>query len=176
MTGGDRLSFEKLSENRENNSNSNQGNKASSTGVNSAGGESVATEGNSSSESRIRSVPRQPFAKVDRIASESPAEEAGMKVGDLVTLFGSVNANNHNRLRALAKLVPEVAGQGGTIQLVVLRSRTDGIQNMDYEDETKWETHTLSLRPRPFSGRGLLGCRRRAALRRPAPPGARERP
>jgi len=28
----------------------------------------------------------------------------------------------------------------------------------EYGDETKWERLALSLRPRPFAGRGLLGC------------------
>ncbi len=158
VAGGERLSFENLSQNRDDTSNSDKGHKASSVEVNSSRAESVPTEGNRGDDSRIPSVPRRPFAKVDGIASESPAEEAGMKVGDLVTLFGSVNADNHNRLRTLAKLVPHVAGQGGSIQLVVLRSRDGGIHNTDYEDETKWESHALSLRPRPFSGRGLLGC------------------
>ena len=101
---------------------------------------------------------KRPFAKVNGIANESPAEEAGMKVGDLVTMFGSLDVHNNNRLRALAKLVPEVASERGSIRLQVLRPKSVESANTDFEDDTQWERLTLSLRPRPFSGRGLLGC------------------
>lgn len=159
VAGGDRLRFENLSQNRE---------ISDGTDTNSSTPVSPARNSSSSSslptasgdESRITvSSPPCPFAKVDGIVKESPAEEAGLQVGDLVTQFGSLHVKNHEQLRALAKFVPEVAGEGGTIQLVMLRQLGDSErQNTDYDDETKWEKLKLSLRPRPFSGRGLLGC------------------
>jgi len=158
VAGGDRLRFDNLSRNRDasNSTASNTGTTSSSTRT---GG--ITTESSNSinrpSTSGDGSGPKRPFAKVDGIAKESPAESAGMKVGDLVTLFGTLHAHNNDRLRALAKLVPQVAAERGTIQLVVLRRLSSG-HNTDYDDENKWETLTLSLRPRPFSGRGLLGC------------------
>ena len=187
VAGGDNLRFEDLSHNREKNSNSTP---ASYTriGDNSAGGGPIATENNVSSSSSSSSsnlpttasgdgsgtsdAPQPPFAKVDGIAKESPAEDSGMQVGDLVTQFGYLHAQNNERLRAMSILVPEVAGEGGAIQLVVLRRRRRSSSSSssssssagqpgddtDYEDETKWEKLALSLRPRPFSGRGLLGC------------------
>uniref|UniRef100_A0A7S0UFW8 Nas2 N-terminal domain-containing protein n=1 Tax=Pseudo-nitzschia delicatissima TaxID=44447 RepID=A0A7S0UFW8_9STRA len=158
VAGGDNLSFENLSQNRDN-SNSTESTQATSTSVATENSSNNSLPNSSMNGSGSAVAPRRlPFAKINGIASESPAEESGMKVGDLVAVFGSVNAENHNRLRALAKLVPEVAGEGRTIQLVVLRSRNDEHENTDFDDETKWENHTLSLRPRPFSGRGLLGC------------------
>ncbi len=158
VAGGNSLSFENLSQNRDN-SNSTESTQASSTSVTRENSSNNNLPNSSANGSGSAVAPRRlPFAKINGIASESPAEESGMKVGDLVTVFGSVNADNHNRLRALAKLVPEVAGEGGTIQLAVLRSRNGEQENTDFDDETKWENHTLSLRPRPFSGRGLLGC------------------
>ena len=160
VAGGDNLRFENLSQNRES-PNSTSSTQSATTSDISASHKPAAT-GNSNStlpESLGHEPLRRPFAKVNGIASESPAEDAGMKVGDLVTLFGSLHFDNSDRLRALAKLVPEVAGEGGTIKLAVLRPRAaEGENNTDFEDETKWEKLTLSLRPRPFSGRGLLGC------------------
>ena len=185
VTGGDRLSFEDLSRNRHDTNNKSTAAAPSKPGNNSSSSNNSSSNNNqSSNESSIgnRSLPegddptgppqqRRPFARVDGIAKESPAEDAGMKVGDRVTLFGSLDADNNDRLRALAKLVPEVAGQRGTIRLVVLRRRgageDDGGDDDDdkssnnkneYGDETKWERLALSLRPRPFAGRGLLGC------------------
>lgn len=167
VTGGDGMSFENLSQNRNNAS------RVSSTGTEadgrSVGNGSNATVNNdthlssgSSSGTSSDSSNRQPFAKVDWIATESPAEYAGMKVGDLVTRFGPLDAKNNDQLRAVAKLVPEVAGDFGRIQLVVLRFRgddNDRNNNTDYGDDAKWEKTILFLQPRPFSGRGLLGCR-----------------
>ena len=119
-----------------------------------AGTQPMAIDNNSSPSAPLK----RPFAKVNGIANESPAEEAGMKVGDLVTMFGSLDVHNNNRLRALAKLVPEVASERGSIRLQVLRPKSVESANTDFEDDTQWERLTLSLRPRPFSGRGLLGC------------------
>mmetsp|Transcript_26766 Transcript_26766/g.57692 ORF Transcript_26766/g.57692 Transcript_26766/m.57692 type:complete len:306 (+) Transcript_26766:307-1224(+) len=150
---GDSLNFQNLSENRETHYRSSQSSISSS----------------SMNNNDDNQLSRRPFAKVDGVSKESPAEDAGMKVCDLVTRFGPLHAENNDRLRALAKLVPDVAGERGTIQIVVLRrSNNDSMDreqsedgedsNKDYEDESKWETLTLSLRPRPFSGRGMLGC------------------
>jgi len=177
VAGGDRLRFENLSQNRGNSSNgtdSNDGTQASSTrsGDHSMGAGPMVTENNNNSSrssnlpttiaasgdgSGTSDAPQPPFAKVNGITTESPAEDAGMQVGDLVTRFGPLHAKNNDRLRAMSILVPDVAGEGGRIQLVVLRRRSSS-SSTDYEDETKWEKLTLVLRPRPFSGRGLIGC------------------
>jgi len=113
-------------------------------------------------------VPRIPFAKVDEVSEDSPAKEAGMMVGDLITRFGLLDTNNHDHLRAVAVLVSEIAGDGGNIQVTILRgcqhevggnnTPTPNLLESDFGDETQWRKHVLSLRPRPFSGRGLLGC------------------
>jgi C-terminal processing protease CtpA/Prc len=163
VAGGDRLRFENLSRNRDvsDSTASNTGTTSSSTrtsGITTESSSSISRPSASGDGSGTSVVPpKRPFAKVDGIVKESPAESAGMKVGDLVTLFGTLHAQNNDRLRALAKLVPQVAAERGTIQLVVLR-RLSSSHNTNYDDENKWETLTLSLRPRPFSGRGLLGC------------------
>ncbi|KAI5815092.1 hypothetical protein BZA77DRAFT_317001 [Pyronema omphalodes] len=82
-----------------------------------------------------------PFAKINSVESESPAEEAGLKRGDYLKKFGEVNALNHDGLKALAKEVTR--NEGKEIPLLISRDNQD-IQ--------------LSLTPKSWSGRGKLGC------------------
>jgi len=176
VPGGDQMTFADLSQNRkmmtditDSNNSALDGNVPAITAGNNNNSSLPTTIDETTTASGSQST--RPFAKVDAVADESPAEDAGMKVDDLVTRFGSLHANNHDRLRAVIYLVPEVAGEGGTIEIGVLRRRSgsgsggnddntndDDIDIGDYDDETQWEKLTLSLRPRPFSGRGLLGC------------------
>lgn len=51
-----------------------------------------------------------PFAKVGTVVSGSPAEEAGLKVGDLIRSFGAVNGRNHEKLSKVAELVGKSEG------------------------------------------------------------------
>lgn len=51
-----------------------------------------------------------PFAKVGTVVSASPAEEAGLKAGDLIRTFGSVNGSNHEKLSKIAELVGKSEG------------------------------------------------------------------
>jgi 26S proteasome non-ATPase regulatory subunit 9 len=48
---------------------------------------------------------RTPFAKINSVAPNSPAAEAGMQRGDYIKKFGSVNALNHDKLKKLTQLV-----------------------------------------------------------------------
>ena len=48
-----------------------------------------------------------PFAKVNSVAPNSPAETAGMKAGDKVTAFGEANRTNHERLSKVAQVVQQ---------------------------------------------------------------------
>ena len=48
-----------------------------------------------------------PFAKVNSVASNSPAESAGLKAGDKVTKFGDVNYANHEGLGKVAQVVQQ---------------------------------------------------------------------
>jgi len=83
-----------------------------------------------------------PFAKVDEVISNSPAEAAHLQVGDQIIRFGTVNASNHERLTRLG----EVVGQNEGRELVVLVQR----ENQQVQ---------LRLVPRrDWGGRGLLGC------------------
>ena len=51
-----------------------------------------------------------PFAKVGNVVSGSPAEEAGLKAGDLIRSFGAVNGRNHEKLSKIAELVGKSEG------------------------------------------------------------------
>jgi 26S proteasome non-ATPase regulatory subunit 9 len=83
-----------------------------------------------------------PFARVNTVVENSPADTAGLKAGDKVTRFGYVDWTNHERLGKVAHVVQQNENQ--TILVKVLR---DG------------QMVRLELTPRrDWGGRGLLGC------------------
>jgi 26S proteasome regulatory subunit N4 len=62
----------------------------------------------------------QPFAKVNSVVENSPAETAGLKAGDLIRNFGYVSYGNHDNLRKVAECVQ---GNEGVRVLCVLKSK-----------------------------------------------------
>eukprot|EP00003_Mantamonas_plastica_P000827 TRINITY_DN1063_c0_g1_i2.p3 TRINITY_DN1063_c0_g1~~TRINITY_DN1063_c0_g1_i2.p3 ORF type:complete len:133 (-),score=54.18 TRINITY_DN1063_c0_g1_i2:113-511(-) len=80
---------------------------------------------------------------VNSVVKDGPAEEAGLKEGDDVVLFGDVDGNvaRDDRLRRIGQLVQRMEGKG--VEVVV---RRDG------------EIVRLELVPKQWSGRGLLGA------------------
>ena len=48
-----------------------------------------------------------PFAKVNTVVPNSPAEEAGLRAGDKITRFGGANWTNHERLSKVAQVVQQ---------------------------------------------------------------------
>jgi 26S proteasome regulatory subunit N4 len=46
-----------------------------------------------------------PFAKVNSVAANSPADAAGLQVGDKLVAFGSANWMNHEKLAKVAEVV-----------------------------------------------------------------------
>mmetsp|Transcript_17264 Transcript_17264/g.25557 ORF Transcript_17264/g.25557 Transcript_17264/m.25557 type:complete len:282 (-) Transcript_17264:1091-1936(-) len=85
--------------------------------------------------------PPRPFARVNAVAMDSPASEAGLMEGDLVLQFGDPNERN---LLSMGRIVPDAAANQQALDVVVLRNES--------------EIRALRLRPRPWSGRGMLGC------------------
>lgn len=53
-----------------------------------------------------------PFAKVNTVESGSPADQAGLKMGDMIRAFGSVHWLNHERLSKVAETVQQNEGVG----------------------------------------------------------------
>lgn len=102
-----------------------------------------------------------PFGQIDAVAAESPAAQAGLQEGDLICQFGSVNATNHRNLLAIGELVPQAASHSQEIALTIQRkaTRTTSSNGSGSDvQEAQVMLQQLTLRPRPWNGRGLLGC------------------
>lgn len=70
--------------------------------------EELVTNGGPSNSQTRQSVPQElspPFAKVNSVVAESPADSAGLKVGDEIRNFGYVNIRNHDGLKKVAECV-----------------------------------------------------------------------
>ncbi|EKX38263.1 hypothetical protein GUITHDRAFT_144371 [Guillardia theta CCMP2712] len=82
---------------------------------------------------------------VDEVSSDSPAQTAGLQVGDRVLAIGDVEwtAISRQGMQALAAAVQE--SKDRDMAVVVMR-------------EGEARTTELTLRPQVWSGRGLLGC------------------
>jgi 26S proteasome non-ATPase regulatory subunit 9 len=55
-----------------------------------------------------------PFAKVNSVVTGSPADSAGLKIGDSITKFGWVDWTNHDKLSRVAEAVSQNEGVSGT--------------------------------------------------------------
>ena len=53
---------------------------------------------------------KAPFAKVNSVVSDSPAEQAGLKTGDTILKFGNVDWINHEKLSKIAETVQRNEG------------------------------------------------------------------
>ncbi|XP_004488890.1 uncharacterized protein [Cicer arietinum] len=82
----------------------------------------------------------RPFAVVDEIADASPAVEDGLQLGDQILKFGNVEAGD-NLIQRLASEAQSSMGQ--TVPVVIMRQGT---------------VINLTITPRTWQGRGLLGC------------------
>jgi 26S proteasome non-ATPase regulatory subunit 9 len=51
-----------------------------------------------------------PFAKVNSVVAGSPADSAGLRIGDTITKFGWVDWTNHERLSRVAEAVSQNEG------------------------------------------------------------------
>lgn len=83
----------------------------------------------------------EPFLRVNLVSPGSPAETAGIQVEDLILEFGSVHCRNFKSLTDIGKLVEN--SRYKTINVKIKRGSNVTV---------------LSLTPRPWVGKGLLGC------------------
>lgn len=73
-----------------------------------ANGTSSRASANDTAPSRSAApVVEPPFGKVNSVVPGSPADQAGMRAGDKVLKFGSVNWTNHERLTKVAEVVQQ---------------------------------------------------------------------
>nr|XP_023912652.1 26S proteasome non-ATPase regulatory subunit 9-like [Quercus suber]POF10168.1 26s proteasome non-atpase regulatory subunit 9 [Quercus suber] len=94
----------------------------------------------SSSDMDVDVMASIPFAMVDEIADASPAAEDGLQLGDQIIKFGNVEAGE-NLLQRLASEAQ--TNQGCAIPVVIMRQGAP---------------INLTVTPRTWQGRGLLGC------------------
>lgn len=88
----------------------------------------------------VDEIINRPFAMVDEITEASPAAEDGLQLGDQIVKFGNVESGDD----LIPKLTAEAhANQGCVVPMVV--KRQGALIN-------------LSVTPREWQGRGLLGC------------------
>ncbi|XP_014672792.1 PREDICTED: 26S proteasome non-ATPase regulatory subunit 9-like [Priapulus caudatus] len=85
--------------------------------------------------------PRSSFAHVNSVAEGSPAEQAGLVVGDGLVEFGSVISENFKSLQDIAAVVQH--SLGAHVNVLVHRNGRE---------------MRLTLEPKKWPGRGLLGC------------------
>ncbi|BAE57632.1 unnamed protein product [Aspergillus oryzae RIB40] len=120
-----------------------QGDTSSVSNTNGSSGTQSNLTGNPSSDAAMLGPP---FARVNSVAAASPADRAGLKPGDKIRSFGTINWINHERLSKVAESVQQ--NEGRTLIVKVLRQ--------DGGDATELD---LELVPRrDWGGRGLLGC------------------
>lgn len=85
-------------------------------------------------------VTRLPFAMIDEITDDSPAAVDGLQLGDEIVKFGSVEAGD----RLQGRLVSEaLSNEDSQVSLVIIRQGSP---------------MNLTVTPRKWHGRGLLGC------------------
>lgn len=77
---------------------------------NTGAGSSAPLATSSSSDGLPPGVIETPFAKVNSVVAGSPAEDAGLKAGDEIRRFGSVNWTNHEKLSKIAEAVQRSEG------------------------------------------------------------------
>mmetsp|Transcript_108984 Transcript_108984/g.172160 ORF Transcript_108984/g.172160 Transcript_108984/m.172160 type:complete len:216 (+) Transcript_108984:80-727(+) len=92
-------------------------------------------------------LPSPPFALIDEVSNDSPAQEAGLAIGDLVLRFGHVCRQDTGDLNACFAAIQELVPRSidSPIEVQVLRGAPPA-------------KVLLTLRPRRWQGRGLLGC------------------
>ena len=74
-----------------------------------AQGPPAGAQGSSASSSAPAAL-EAPFAKVNSVVSGSPADSAGLRVGDSITKFGWVDWTNHDKLGRVAEVVSQNEG------------------------------------------------------------------
>ncbi len=111
---------------------------------NSANNSSNTTEPITPTASNTNLPNKEPFLRIDIVSTQSPADTAGLHVGDLVCRIGTIRKDNFRTMQDVASLVNN--SENRSITLLVQRANTK-------------EQQTVTLTPKKWSGNGLLGCK-----------------
>lgn len=82
-----------------------------------------------------------PILNVTLVMPGSPADQCGIRIDDEILEFGSINQSNFKELKQISELVTHRQGQP-----IPLKVKRHG------------RIHDITLVPKVWSGRGLLGC------------------
>ncbi len=96
----------------------------------------------------LQNASNKPFAKILSISSESPASIAGLKIDDVILKIGSINADNHQNLKAVMEVIQQSFKEESIIQILIERTTSHKSQRID-----------VTVEPRIWAGHGLLGCK-----------------
>lgn len=89
----------------------------------------------------MRPPTRPPFLQVHGVLPDSPAFISGLRDGDIICQIGSLHKENFSNLGDVADIVKLSVNKAVPVKLV--RNGTP---------------KTIALKPRPWQGRGVLGC------------------
>ncbi|CAB3404971.1 unnamed protein product [Caenorhabditis bovis] len=89
----------------------------------------------------VHRTSNEAFARISNVADSSPAKECGLSKDDLILQYGSLHFGNFRELRQLAEITG--ASENKTIRVTVIRNE---------------RPVRLELKPKKWSGPGLLGC------------------
>lgn len=70
----------------------------------------VPTQQQNGTHATTNGITETPFARVNSVAPGSPADQAGLKAGDVIQSFGTVNWVNHERLTKVGEVVQQNEG------------------------------------------------------------------
>ena len=85
----------------------------------------------------------EPFAKVNAVVANSPAEAAGLKAGDEIRNFGYVNRQNHDELKKVAECVQGNEGVSSYSSLSLSLS-------IRYQNMVPWEQVSWRVFEKPY--------------------------
>lgn len=89
----------------------------------------------------VESMHETPILNVALVMPGSPAEACGIRINDKILEFGSINQSNFKELKQISELVTHRQNQP-----IPLKIKRHG------------RIHDITLVPKVWSGRGLLGC------------------
>lgn len=102
---------------------------------------SLSTSSNVMNNENSETINQNPFLTVTFVNSSSPADACGLRADDEIIEFGSINIINFKELKQISELVLHRKNEP-----ILLKIKRNG------------NIFDLTLVPKDWSGRGLLGC------------------